>query len=97
MKNKDQILLEEAYSKINEADISSMFKWGGDERVKKMAANEHKDLTMIDNLIKQLEQCKSSGAVRLVFTTSDESQDFQPTKVVQQGETDSAWVYLKPL
>ena len=97
MKNKDTQLLEEAYSKVNEADISSMFKWGGDEKVKKMAANEHKDLSMIDNLIKQLEHCKSSGVTRLVFTTLDESQDFQPAKVVQQGETDSAWVYLKPL
>jgi hypothetical protein len=92
-----KVLEKKAQDKVNEADISSMFKWGGDERVKKMAANEHKDLSMIDNLIKQLEQCKSSGAVRLVFTTSDESQDFHPTKVIQQGETDSARVYLKPL
>lgn len=97
MKNKDTQLLEEAYGKVNEADISRMFKWGGDERVDKMTANEHKDLSMIDNLIKQLEQCKSSGVVRLVFTTPDESQDFYLTKVEQQEETDSAWVYLKPL
>lgn len=97
MKSKDQTLLEEAYGKVNEGDINRMFKWGGDERVDKMAANEHKDLSMIDNLIKQLEHCKSSGVVRLVFTTLDGSQDFHPTKVEQQGETDSAWVYLKPL
>jgi len=97
MKNKDAQLLEEAYGKVNEADISRMFKWGGDERVDKMTANEHKDLSMIDNLIKQLEHCKSSGVVRLVFITPDESQDFHLTKVEQQEETDSAWVYLKPL
>ena len=109
MKNKDTLLLEAAYSKMYTAltpdgpeanepgHYNALTPDGPEANDDDYEEGNIKDLSMIDNLIKQLKHCKSSGVVRLVFTTPDESQDFQPTKVEQQGETDSAWVYLKPL
>ena len=55
------------------------------------------DLSMVDDLIKELQRQKSNGVVRLVFTTPNESQDFVLAKIEQNQEDDLAFVYLNPV
>ena len=54
------------------------------------------DLSLIDNLIEELQNQKDNGVVRLVFTTPDQSQDFLLKTIEQNQEDDLAFVYLEP-
>jgi hypothetical protein len=56
-----------------------------------------KDLSIVDNLIAELQHLKSSGVERLAFTTPDESTDFEMVVKDDGEETDLVFVHLKPL